>query len=51
MRDALEMLIREAQAVADDHHRPRYTRLDEAIQSARAALSPTQPTEQGERDE
>jgi hypothetical protein len=50
MRDALEMLIREAQAVADDHHRPRYTRLDEAIQSARAALSATQ-TEQGERDE
>ena len=49
MRDALEMLIREAQAVADDHHRPRYTRLDEAIQSARAALSPTQPT--GGRDE
>jgi hypothetical protein len=39
VRDALEMLIREAQAAADDYHRPRYTRLDEAISAARAALS------------
>ena len=31
---ALEVLIREAREVADDHHRPRYTRLDGAILSA-----------------
>lgn len=37
--EALETLLREAQAVADDHHRPRYIRLDNAISSARAALA------------
>ena len=39
VRAKLEMLIREAQNVADDHHRPRYTRLDEALASAREMLS------------
>jgi hypothetical protein len=33
---ALLNLIREAQAVADDHHNPRYTRLDESLASARS---------------
>lgn len=36
---ALALLIREAQGVADDHHRPRYTRLDDALTSARAVLA------------
>lgn len=36
---ALSLLIREAQGVADDHHRPRYTRLDDALTSARAVLA------------
>ena len=39
LADALAMLIREAQEVADDHHRPRYTRLDVALASARAVLA------------
>ncbi len=39
VREALRMLLREARVVADDHHRPRYTRLDEALQSAEAALA------------
>lgn len=39
VRAALTNLVREAQAVADDYHRPRYARLDDAIASARAALA------------
>ena len=35
---ALKDLIVEAQAVADDHHRPRYKRLDQALASARNAM-------------
>lgn len=35
---ALKELIVEAQAVADDHHRPRYARLDQALASARNAM-------------
>ena len=35
--NALKDLIVEAQAVADDHHRPRYARLDQALASARNA--------------
>ncbi len=38
LRHALESLINEAQKVADDYHKPRYARLDEAIASARAVL-------------
>lgn len=38
LRAALVTLINEAQAVADDHHEPRYTRLDEALAYARAAV-------------
>lgn len=44
LRNALDTLVREAQAVADDYHRPRYTRLDEAIRWARLALSAPQPS-------
>lgn len=33
--NALETLIAAAQEVADDHHKPRYSRLDEAIASAK----------------
>ena len=48
---ALKELVVEAQAVADDHHRPRYMRLDQALASARNAMldywaatpQPTQP--------
>ena len=35
---ALKELVVEAQAVADDHHRPRYMRLDQALASARNAM-------------
>ncbi len=35
----LEMLYREAKAVADDHHRPRYARLDEALESVEEFIS------------
>lgn len=42
LEKALRVLIREAQGVADDHHRPRYTRLDEALESAKLALSKTE---------
>lgn len=35
---ALKDLIVEAQAVADDHHRPRHMRLDQALVSARSAM-------------
>lgn len=46
VRAALTNLVREAQAVADDYHRPRYARLDDAIASARAALAaPAAPRE------
>lgn len=38
LREALEMLIRESQEVADDHHRPRYRRLDQALESANRTL-------------
>jgi hypothetical protein len=34
VRGTLDMLVREAKRVADDCHRPRYTRLDEAIAAA-----------------
>lgn len=34
LEKALVNLTREATAVADDHHNPRYTRLDQAIDSA-----------------
>lgn len=37
LKAALANLVREAKAVADDHHRPRYARLDAAIASALAA--------------
>ena len=37
----LETLVRESQKVADDHHRPRYTRLDEALESARKYIEST----------
>ena len=48
---ALKDLVVEAQAVADDHHRPRYARLDQTLASARNAMldywaatpQPTQP--------
>lgn len=40
-RDAMDNLIRESRAVADDHHKPRYTRLDEAIESAQQAREGT----------
>jgi len=33
---ALTMLVRESNAVANDHHHPRYNRLDEALMSAQA---------------
>jgi len=53
---ALQSLIREAQAVADDHHKPRYARLDEALESAKLVLSRnqesnTQKPEQGDDGE
>jgi DNA repair exonuclease SbcCD ATPase subunit len=32
--EALQMLVRESREVADDYHKPRYTRLDGAILSA-----------------
>lgn len=35
---ALKDLVVEAQAVADDHHRPRFARLDQALASARNAM-------------
>lgn len=35
---ALEQLCREAKAVANDCHRPRYARLDEAICSSRSVI-------------
>lgn len=41
LREALTMLIREAQNVADDCHRPRYTRLDQALESARRVIAET----------
>ncbi|MDE2107385.1 MAG: hypothetical protein KGL39_59870 [Patescibacteria group bacterium] len=37
--EALKMLLIEAKAVADDCHRPRYTRLDEALLSSQQTLS------------
>ena len=36
---ALESLVRESREVADDYHRPRYTRLDGAILSAINAIA------------
>jgi uncharacterized low-complexity protein len=42
---ALSNLLREAGNVANDHHKPRYGRLDESIASAHAALAtPKGPT-------
>ena len=38
LREALETVLREARAVANDHHQMRYTRLDEAIESVQQAL-------------
>ena len=43
LRAALEVLIREAQAVADDCHRPRYYRLDQALESAIDAARKEKP--------
>lgn len=40
---ALRSLTREATAVADDHHIPRYFRLDESLVSARNTLSQSEP--------
>jgi ElaB/YqjD/DUF883 family membrane-anchored ribosome-binding protein len=36
---ALADLIREASAVADDHHVPRYARLDQALDQARETIA------------
>ena len=47
LETALNSLIREAQAVADDHHRPRYFRLDEALTSARSHFASEPGTEHG----
>ena len=44
LRAALETLTREAAAVANDHHEPRYTRLDEVLVSAREALRGAEET-------
>ena len=48
LKKALEALIEEAQRVADDHHRSRYIRLDQALASARAALSLSTEPREGE---
>ena len=45
LRGALEMLIKESREVADDHHKPRYTRLDGAILSAINVLAKLQGAE------
>ena len=39
VRKVMEMVLREVEAVANDHHHPRYTRLDEAITALRNALN------------
>ena len=39
VRQVMEMVLREVEAVANDHHHPRYTRLDEAITALRNALN------------
>ena len=39
VRKAMEMVLREVEAVANDHHHPRYTRLDEAITALPHALN------------
>jgi hypothetical protein len=39
LETALRNLIREAKAVADDHHEPRYFRLDESLASADSTAS------------